>query len=143
MANNKTNYLEKAAIDHFLNKVDYTNPTTYVALFVSATDETGGGSEVSGASYTRAIVYESGSGSSPKWNTGVHDGGTGGYLVDNAADITFTTAGEDWGYIVDCAIFDAATTGNMLYYGTLTTPKTVNSGDTIKFVSGALDVTEL
>ncbi|HUV62985.1 MAG TPA: hypothetical protein VMW24_03750 [Sedimentisphaerales bacterium] len=141
MANNKTNYLEEAVINHVLNKTAYTSPTTYIALFVSATAEEGTGSEVSGASYTRAIVYESGSGSSPKWNAAVDSGG--GYLVDNAADITFTTAGEDWGYIVDCAIFDAATTGNMLYYGTLTTPKTVNSGDTIKFVAGALDISEL
>jgi len=38
-------------------------------------------------------------------------------------------------------LFDAITTGNMLIWGEVTTPKTIAIGDTAKFAIGDLTVT--
>jgi hypothetical protein len=123
-----TNYLEGKIIDHMLRNQSYTPPTTiYLALFTAAPGEAGGGTEVSGGSYARQAVTltaASGAGAS-----------------ENSADITFPTATADWGTITHCALFDAATSGNMLMYTALDASKTVNNGDTLKFSAGDLDVT--
>jgi hypothetical protein len=63
-------------------------------------------------------------------------------LTDNAADITFPTPTANWGTITHFAIFDASSSGNMLFHGALAQSKTVNNGDPApKFVTGALDIT--
>jgi hypothetical protein len=130
MANNKTDYLEGKIVEHVLRNVSYTSPTTvYAALFTSAPGETGGGTEVAGNAYARqAITF------------GAQSGGT----VLNSVDVVFPVATPSgWGTITDFAIFDALTTGNMLYYGTLSSPVTINSGEQFKFAAGALSVQEL
>ncbi|MDR7537430.1 MAG: hypothetical protein QN183_13825 [Armatimonadota bacterium] len=137
----KTDYLEQKILDHVLNKVTLTSPTTYVALYTAAPGETGGGTEVSGGGYARQIVYENANASTPRWNLAAAEAG-GGYVVDNAQDIVFPTATADWGTIVAAAILDAATAGNMLYYGSLAANKTVGQGDTFKFAAGDLDIIE-
>jgi hypothetical protein len=38
-------------------------------------------------------------------------------------------------------VFDAATSGNLLAYGTLTTSKSVSSGDVFRFNASAIDIT--
>lgn len=133
-----SNYLEQKIADHVMNKVAYTSPDTYLALYTAAPGETGGGTEVSGGSYARELCDENG-GSSPTWDLAVSNG-SGGYLVDNGADITFTQATGDWGTVTDMAIHDAVTAGNMLLYATLSASKTVNSGDTFKFPTGEVDI---
>ena len=129
MANNKTNYLENAIINHVLRAIALASPATvYVGLFTAAPGEAGGGTEVTGGSYARVAVTF----------VAPTDGAT-----DNSADVTFPTATANWGTVTHFAIFDALTLGNMLYYGALTTARTVNSGDQAKFLAGALDVAEL
>ena len=57
--------------------------------------------------------------------------------------ITFAAPTANWGTIAGFGIFDAASGGNMLYFGSLTTSKTVNNGDAAPaFAAGALTVTE-
>jgi hypothetical protein len=132
VANNKTDFLEAAIINHVLRNVEYVRPTTvYVGLFTVAAGETGGGTEVSGGSYARqAITFAAPS------QVG------GGAKTTNSGDITFPTASGDWGACSDMGIFDAVSGGNLLYFGPLDVPKTVLNGDTIKFSSGQLAVTE-
>jgi hypothetical protein len=38
-------------------------------------------------------------------------------------------------------VFDAASAGNMLFWGSLTVSKTINSGDTVTFPAGSLTFT--
>lgn len=129
MAQNKTNYLENAVINHVLRNIALASPATvYVGLFTAAPGEAGGGTEVSGGAYARQAVTF----------IAPVDGAT-----ENSADVTFPVAMANWGTITHFAIFDALTVGNMLYHGTLTTARTVNSGDQAKFLAGALDVAEL
>lgn len=132
MANNKTDYLEGKIVEHVLRNVAYTSPTSvFAALFTAAPGEAAGGTEVSasGTAYARqAITF------------GAHSGGQ----VANSAAVNFPTAtGAGYGTVTDMAIFDAATVGNMLYYGTLAASKIVAAGDSIGFAIGALTVQEL
>ena len=54
--------------------------------------------------------------------------GTGGNIT-NASALTFGTPIDDWGRISHWAWKDASTSGNMLWFGPLTTPKNVSNGD--------------
>jgi hypothetical protein len=125
----KTNYLENKILDHVLKNTSYTPPATvYLALCTSDPTETGAaGTEVSGGSYARqAAAFGSAS------------GGTS----SNSGTITFPTATGNWGTITHFAIFDASSAGNCLYYGALTTSKTINTGDVAKWNAGDLVVNE-
>lgn len=133
MAGSKSDYLENELLDHVLGGGDYARPVTvYVALFTVAPNDTGGGTEVSGGSYARASV------TNDVTNWPAASGGS----KSNGQDITFAQATADWGTVVAFAILDAVTAGNMLYWGDLTTSKAINSGDTAKFATGDITITE-
>lgn len=139
-----SDYLENKLVDHIFRNRSYTVPSTiYIALFTAAPSDSGGGTEVSGGSYARVQVGPSDTawaatqGGTPS----APSSGTGG-LTDNGAAITFATPSANWGSITHFGIFDASTSGNLLFWGALTTPKTVNNGDPApSFATGALDVT--
>lgn len=122
-----SNYLENALINGTLRATNYTAPTTvYVGLFTSDPTDAGSGTEVSGNAYAR----QSASFAAPS------DGAS-----STDADIQFPQATGNWGTITHFAIFDALTTGNMMYHGALTSSKTIETGDVFKIASGSLTVT--
>lgn len=53
--------------------------------------------------------------------------------ADNTADITITASASAGATANYGAIYDAATAGNLLSYDTLTTSKTITTGDEVKF----------
>ena len=133
MAGSKSDFLENTLLDEVLGATDYTPPgTVYLALFTAAPDDTGGGTEVSGGGYARVAVTNN----STNWPA------ASGGSKSNGVDMTFPQATADWGTVVAFAIFDASTAGNMLYWGDLTTSKTINNGDTAKFAAGDITITE-
>jgi len=133
MAGSKSDYLEDALLDHVLGDDSYSAPATvYVALFTEAPTDAGGGTEVSGGSYARVAVTNN----LTNWPA------ASGGAKSNGTEITFPQASGDWGTVVAFAIFDAASDGNMLYWGDLTNSKTIQNGDTAKFAVGDLDITE-
>lgn len=70
--------------------------------------------------------------------------GTGG-ASSNLGVVTFPTATADWNSAATIGffgIFDAASGGNCLYTGTITTPRAVTNGTTASFAAGTLTVTE-
>lgn len=123
-----SNYLENALINHILRNTTYTSPGTsiYVALFTTNPDEDASGTEVTGGSYAREQVTA--------WDA-PSDGATA-----NTSDIVFTTATASWGTVTHVAIFDASTSGNMLFYGALTASRDVGNGVTFTISAGDLDV---
>lgn len=124
MAGNLTNYLENKLIDHFLGTTSYTMPAdVYVALFTVAPSDAAGGTEVTGGSYARQIATF----------TAASSGAT-----SNDSNIDFT--GMPAATTLAIGIFDALTSGNMLLYGTLTTNKTTDAGDTLRIATGDLDI---
>lgn len=120
----KTDYLENKVLDHIFGKSSFTQPTIYVALYTVTPSDSGGGTEVSGGSYARKQTAAS------DWNPAASGS------MSNVNDITFATATADWGTIVAFALLDAASSGNMLYWGAVSPSKDVDSGDTAKFAGG-------
>ena len=121
-----SNYLEAQILDFVFRNASFPPPAAvYVALFTSAPGETGGGTEVSGGSYARKAVTF---------------GAAANGQVTNSAEVDFGTATADWGTVGHVAIFDAASSGNMLVYGALPANKTINNGDTTTWAAGTLTV---
>lgn len=138
-----SDYLENKIIDWLLRGQAFTPPANvYVALFTAAPSDTGGGTEVSGGSYARVEVASSlanWSGTQAAGST-TASSGTGGTTSNNAT-ITFPAPTASWGTITHMGIFDAATDGNLLAYGALTTSKNVNNGDAApSFAAAALTI---
>jgi hypothetical protein len=59
----------------------------------------------------------------------------------NNATVTFPTATLSWGVVVAAAIRDGAT-HDILYFGNLSAPKTIDPGDTASFAVSSLTVQE-
>ena len=133
MAGSKSDYLENKILDHVLGGGDYTRPATvYVALYTVAPTDAGGGTEVSGGSYARVAVTIN-STNWPAASSGSKSNGTA---------ISFPAATANWGTVVAFGIFDAASGGNLLYWGTLSASKAVNNGETASFAAGQLTISE-
>lgn len=122
-----SDFLENKVLAHLFTATGYTRPSTYVALYTVAPTDSGGGTEVSGGSYARVQVTA--------WD--VPSGGA----TANSAKITFPTASASWGTVVAAGIFDSSSGGNLLAWCTLSASKLINSGDTLEFPIGALDIT--
>ncbi len=124
-----SNYWENEILDHLFGKGSYAPPTIYLGLSTADPGDDGAGlSEPTGNGYTRLAT------SAADWNSA-----SGGSL-DNASAVAFAEATGDWGTVTHFALFDAATGGNMLAHGALSLSKTVSNGDTVRFVTGDLDV---
>lgn len=122
-----SNYLENALINATLRNTAYTSPTTvYVGLFTSDPTDAGSGTEVSGGSYARKAMAFNAPSNGASTNSGA---------------VEFDQATGNWGTITHFALFDALTTGNMLYHGALTTSKVIETGDVFKFATASVSVT--
>lgn len=60
----------------------------------------------------------------------------------NANAVNFPTCTTNWGTVTDFFIADgsAVATGSILGFGTLTTPKTISSGDSSSFAANAITI---
>jgi hypothetical protein len=57
-----------------------------------------------------------------------------------SATVTFDAATASWGTITHVAVMDAITSGNVLFWGAVTTSKTIDTGDTFQVTSGNLTI---
>lgn len=129
-----TDYLEGEIIKHIFRTGSFTKPTVLaVGLFTAAPSDAGGGTEVTGGSYARATLNPL----DANWAAPASGNG----VTSNSSTITFTTPTANWGSVTHFAVFDAASAGNMLFWGSLTVSKTINSGDTVTFPAGSLTFT--
>lgn len=129
-----SDYLEGKLIDHIFRTASFTKPTTLaVGLFTAAPSDSGGGTEVSGNGYARATLNPLDA------NWAAPTGGNG--LTSNSGAVSFATPSGSWGAVTHFAIFDNTSGGNLLFWGTLTIAKTINSGDTVSFPAGSLTIT--
>ena len=138
-----SDYLENKLVDQlFRGQAAPTTTTLYVGLLTAAPSDSGGGTEVSGGSYARVTVTSSlanWAGTQAAAST-VASSGTGGQTSNNAA-ITFPTPAATWGLVTHFGIYDAASAGNLLFWGALTIAKTINQADTVTFPAASLSVT--
>ena len=122
-----SNFLENALINATLRATTYTSPSTvYVALFTTDPTDAASGTEVTGGSYAR---------------TSVTFAAPSNGASASSADCTFPTCTSTWGTVSHIGIFDASTSGNLLYHTPLDTSKTIETGDIFKIASGSLTVT--
>lgn len=154
MAGSKSNYLSKVLLDHMLGGWGATGPTgataptgpgtilpyVWVGLWTTAgslSDSATGSTanEVSGSGYARVSVANN----STNWPAA--EGATTG-VKQNGTAITFPTATGSWGTINQFAILNEETGGQVLFWGDLSSPKTIGDGDTASFSAGALTITE-
>jgi len=121
-----SDYLETKVLDHVFAGVAYTAPGThYVALFTAAPSDSGGGTEVSGGAYARQTIAFT----------------TSGNTTSNNAAVEFPTATANYGTVTHVGIFDASSSGNLMAWAELTSPKTIEAGDVFRIPSGDLDIT--
>lgn len=121
-----SNYTETLALNWLLTTNSATRPSAwFVALFTSDPTDAGSGTEVSGTNYARQAVTFTVSGDT----------------ASNSATITFPAAGSNWGTVSHVGIYDASSSGNLLFHGAVTTPKAIDTGDTFQITSGNLDIT--
>ena len=140
-----SDYLENKLVDHLFRGVAFTAPAQlHVALYTVAPSDSGGGTEVSGGSYARAALAPSTtnwSATNSVGSTANPSSGTGGATSNNVA-ITYPAPTANWGVVVAFGIFDAASAGNLLFFGNLSASKTVNKGDAApSFAANALSIT--
>ena len=119
-----TDYGEVLALK-FITGQSVTQPSAplYLALFTDAGTDSSAGTEVTGGSYARQTIA---------FGTPTSGAGT----VINSADITF--ANMPACTITHAAVYDAATSGNRLFYGVLTTSQIINAGGSAVALAGSL-----
>ena len=127
-------------LNHIFRTTSYTAPSnTYIGLFSTCPTTGNTGTELSGNGYTRSSAISKADAS---WT---YTAATyiGAATITNAATISFPAAsGSSW--TVNCfGVFDASSSGNLLYWGPVTgAPVTVSVGATASFTAGALTITE-
>jgi hypothetical protein len=134
---NITTYLENKLLEHSTGKTTFAKPSaTYAALFTvspttSFTSVIPTGTEVTGTGYGRQLVsWASASGGS----------------ISNNADLTWSASGtwSSGNSITSIGIFDSQlSTGsnNLLWFGPLSAPVTLNNGDSFTIPLGLLVIT--
>ena len=121
-----TNFLETEILDHVFAGAAYTAPSQhYLGLFTAAPGEAGGGTELSGSAYARQEINFS----------------TSGDTTSNDAAVEFPTATGSWGTVTHVGVFDAASSGNLMAYATLSASKAIATGDVFRVPTGDLDIT--
>ena len=141
-----SNYTEDRTLDFWLkaNSQSTTAPATvYVALFTSD-DSTGATGENLEAGILSNEVTTAGT---AYVRQSVAFGTISNGSVSNSGTVTFPAATANYGTVTHIAIMDTDSTsdsagaGNVLFYGELTTPKTIETNDQMQFTTGNITVT--
>lgn len=132
-----SNYLENKVLDHVLTATSYTAPgTRYLALFNNTSGSAAANLEA--GTLTDEVTT---SGSAYGRKTVTFAAASGGSSATNAT-VTFDAATASWGSVTHVAVMDGGTAGagNVLFWGAVTTAKTIDTGDTFQVTSGNLTV---
>lgn len=130
-----SSYLEKKLLDHTLGVASFgavSAANLYMALF-TANPGDGNNTAVevstSGTGYARELIVFSAATADT----------TGSHSV-NSALVQFGPASASWGTVTHWGLYDGSTGGNLLYYSAVTSPATINNGNTYQFPSGTVEV---
>jgi len=121
-----SNYLETEILDHVFGGNAYTAPSTlYLSLHTANPDEDGSGAEVSGGGYARQSMAMT----------------VTGNTASNDSAVEYPTATANYGTVTHVGVYDASSAGNLLCYASLTSSKTIETGDVFRVPAGDLDIT--
>lgn len=128
---NISNFFSNAILAATFRAGSYTFPSNvYLALYTSDPTAADTGQEVSAGAYDRKSIMFS----DPAIEAGK-------MTIKNTEAVQFEVATADWGTITHVGIRDAATGGNLLYFGVLASPRTILSGDRITFDEDSIVLT--
>ncbi len=134
-----TNYLESGLINHVFRASSYSAPATlYIGLtksFNSGNIESGTVDEPTTGNYSRQSYASNGT----NWITPYSSGSA--TATHNTSAIEFPIATANIGDVSGVFISDDPSSGNILFYGPLSTARNIREGDQFVFSSGALKVT--
>lgn len=119
-------YLANALLDHVFNHSIYNSPATvYLGLSTSDPHNNGSGiSEPSNGYSRQPITFEAAE----------------NRRITQDGEVQFPVATADWGVITHWFLSDAATGGNMLAYGSLSSSRTISAGNVAIILSGQIYV---
>jgi hypothetical protein len=132
-----SNYLENKLLDHTLTGTAFSQPAArYLALFTNTS--TNAAANLEAGTLTDEVTTSSSAYARKAVTFAAASSGTSA----TNATVTFDAATANWGTITHIAIMDGATAGagNVLFYGAVTTSKTIETGDTFQVSSGNLTV---
>lgn len=123
-----SNTIDQAILDHLFGLASWTAPSEIWAGY-STTTPTKAGANITepGNGYARVEVTN--------WSRSSSE-------VDNDDTIEFPEATGSQGTVTYAVLFDAETSGNMIWFGALTASKTIDSGDTPRFPAGDFNITQ-
>lgn len=104
--------------------------TLYFALFTSAPDDTGGGTEVSAGGYARVSKTVGG--------TDFEASTANGVAVTNKTAVQFPVATAAWGTVTHWGVYDASTGGNLIFWGPLPASLVIAINQTASWAVGNL-----
>lgn len=140
MAGSKSNAHETKVLNYWLGKsFTSTAPANvFIRLYNSTVNDaiTNATDQCAGANYGDITVANS----SANWTNS-----TAGGSKTNKTTITFTTnASTGWGTLKAMAISvsSSTTTGDIIYWADLTVQQAVSAGNTVRFSTGAIVITE-
>ena len=121
-----SDYLELKFLDHFTGTASTSAPSAvYLGLSTGSLADDNSGTELSGSNYTRkAITFASASSGS----------------ISNNSAVEFDSATGSWGDVSHFGVFDASSSGNLLFHGAFSASKAIASGDILKVASGSLTI---
>lgn len=125
-----TLYAAKKLLDDLLGIASYTPPALYLSLHTASPGNSGShAAEVStsGSAYARQPLAGI---------MGATDLSSG--VSVNTSTINFGPATSNWGPITYVAIEDAASGGNMIWFGAPATPRIINDGLPFQIASGQI-----
>tara|TARA_R110002051_G_scaffold315561_1_gene394042 strand:+ start:118 stop:522 length:405 start_codon:yes stop_codon:yes gene_type:complete len=128
-----TTYLETRVLDFWLNGngLSSTSPgTLYVALHTANPGEAGSANEASGSGYARQVITFGSAATDTAGATSISNDSEPVFGAFTGP-LTFTHV----------SITDAVTGGNVLFYGDLSSSKTVANTDSLRFTAGNVSVT--
>lgn len=131
-------YLANKLLDLAFRNQTYASPDTYIGLCTADIVDGDDGdtvTECSGNGYARKEVRPNGSSYEPNWDL------SSGGVVDNGQDIVFASPTGSWGTVTAIGIFDALTSGNLLFYDNTVTDQEPDNGDTVKIAAGGCTIT--
>ncbi len=129
-----SNNLENEMLDAQFSRAALTlNPATlYVGLSTTTPADDGSNfTEPGSGSYARVAIT----------NNATEFPAASAGSKTHANDITFPTATAGWGTVTHFGFFTASSGGTPVATGALGASKTPTSGDTLKFLAGALTIT--
>jgi hypothetical protein len=122
-----SDYLENRLLNHLLRAVVSTAPASvYISLHTSDPTDANLATEVAGNGYARVQL-----------TVGFNAASAG--QTANTGAISFPTpTGPGWGTVTHFGIYDASSSGNLLFSGAFASSRSIAAADTVRFAAGDL-----